>query len=162
MLNFRTFVNLLNSSDIVHTKSEDALVELVSTDKHKVNYRRKEIIVPNNLGFISKDEDGNYYTEIKLPYDVDILTDFSFPENVIITLNESKVPLKYDSYVIPCCAMYSEINLRITFANIPEKEIEITYTCSILKNEIRNNLRQKTVYTDFTMYKNGVFSQKQF
>lgn len=160
MFNFKDFINILNCSETIHPKIDDALRELVNYNRDKVSYTHTETLALNNLAFVNKDLDGNYFTEINLTRPADIVTDFHSSEG-ILSLNLGKIltPLYYKTILVPSCSMYTELIVRITFKQLP-KEIKISYTCSLLKPDIIDNLRTKYFIVDNISYGNGMCSLK--
>jgi hypothetical protein len=126
-------------------------------------------LVPNNLGFINKDINGNYYVEIDIRRIADILTNFTLScKNISdvrseLILNEMKININDKSMkILVCAAPYTQFILRFTFKDKP-LELIFGFDAYLCKTEIRNRLiRRELICESGIQYYHGVASPKVF
>ena len=163
---FESWFDSLNTSKYVHDEYKQALLELV---EHKLNVSRfvtSHNLIPNNLGFIEKDNNDKYFVDIELPRVGDITTGFvAYPHygsehsgseiNLKIRINNIVVPVKEDTIIPNACAIYTEIKMRVIFEKEPFP-IRVKYTSYVLDSKLRLELIKQTFIHDSIKYSNGV------
>ena len=166
--NFEDWFKFLVLGEDIHDKPERCYLELVANDELDLSsYYNAYILVVNNLGFISKDENDKYYVEVVLPRnDNDISTGFvAYPfygsenssSDVRISLNVGGkiLPINGGTKIINVCAMYTELKIRLTFENDPF-DIRVKYLSHLLQSDLREKLMQKRFIQDGILYSEGV------
>lgn len=165
--NFTKWFNSLKISHDIHDKSERTLLDLIANGLDISKYKISHTIIPNNFGFIEKDENGKYFVEFQLQRnDCDLPTGFivyPFYESDN-SLSEVKISLKIDDKILPInagtiivnsCAMYSELKIRLIFDKDPFA-VKFIYLSHILDTKLRADLMNKKFIQDGLMYSKGV------
>lgn len=165
--NFTKWFNSLRISHDIHDKSERALLDLIANGLDMSKYKISHTLIPNNFGFIEKDENGKYFAEVQLQRnDCDISTGFivyPFYESDN-SLSEVKISLKIDDKILPInvgtlivnsCAMYSELKIRLIFDKEPFS-VKFIYLSHMLDIKLRADLMNKKFIQDGLMYSKGV------
>lgn len=165
--NFTKWFNSLKTSHDIHDKSERSLLDLIANGLDISKYKITHTIIPNNFGFIEKDENGKYFVEVQLQRnDCDISTGFivyPFYESDN-SLSKVKISLKIDDKILPInagtlivnsCAMYSELKIRLIFDKDPFS-VKFIYLSHMLDIKLRADLMNKKFIQDGLMYSKGV------
>jgi len=165
--NFEKWFNSLNKGEDIHQDHISALTELVSdlpdlSDENLVatRYRREHNFVVENIGMINKDEQGKYFIDVKLNRNEnDITTAFmtipSTGVNISLILNGNVSPINCGTVIVPECAMYTDLLIRLTFMKEPF-DVKLQYQCYILKGEERGELMRKRFIHHGILYSDGV------
>jgi hypothetical protein len=73
--NFTKWFNSLKISHDIYDKSEFALLDIIANGLDISKHKKSYTLIPNNYGFIEKDENGKYFIEVQLQRnDCDIST----------------------------------------------------------------------------------------
>lgn len=166
--NFEEWFNTLNKGEDIQDNFEKSILELITNgDLHLSRYTIGFNIVPNNLGFIEKDENNKYFVEVGLPRNNnDISTGFGAyayygSEN---SSTDVKIGLNVDgkilcinggTKIVNACAMYTEIKIRLTFRGEPFP-VRVKYTSLLLQSNLREELMKKSFIQDSILYSEGV------
>jgi len=165
--NFTKWFNSLKTSHDIHDKSEFALLDIIANGLDISKHKKSYTLIPNNYGFVEKDENSKYIIEVQLQRnDCDISTGFTvypFYESDNSS-SEVKISLKIDDKILPInagtiivnsCSMYTELKIRLTF----DKDafaVRFIYLSHMLDTKLRADLMNKKFIQDGLMYNKGV------
>lgn len=165
--NFTKWFNSLKLSHDIHDKSERALLDLIANGLDMSKYKTSHTLIPNNYGFVEKDENGKYFLEVQLQRnDCDISTGFivypfyesnnsSSEVKISLKIDDKILPINTGTLIVNSCAMYSELKMRITFDKEPFA-VRFIYLSYMLDTKIRADLMKKKFIQDGLMYSKGV------
>jgi len=165
--NFIKWFNSLKTSNDIYEKSELALLDLIANGLDISKYKKSYIFIPNDFGFIEKDENGKYFVEVELSRnDCDISTGFTiypFYESdnslseikISLKIGDKILPIKAGTIIVNSCAVYTALNIRITFDKDPFA-VRFIYLSYMLDIKLRADLMKKKFIQDGLMYSKGV------
>ena len=165
-LNFTKWFNSLKTSHDIYDKSEFALLDIIANGLDISKHKKSYTLIPNNYGFIEKDENGKYFIEVQLQRnDCDISTGFTvypFYEShnslreikISLKIGEKILPIKAGTIIVNSCAVYTELNVRITFDKDPFA-VRFIYLSYMLDTKLRIDLMNKKFIQDGLMYSKG-------
>ena len=165
--NFTKWFNSLKTSHDIHDKSERALLDLIVNGLDISKYRTSHTLIPNNFGFIEKDENGKYFVEVQLQRnDSDISTGFivypfyesdnsSGEVKISIKIGDKILPINAGTIIVNSCAIYTELKIRLTFYKEPFA-VKFIYLSHMLDTKLRADLMNKKFIQDGLMYSEGV------
>jgi len=166
LFQFESWFNSLNTSKYVHDEYKQSLSELVEHELDVSRFVTSHNLIPNNLGFIEKDNNDKYFVDIELPRVGDITTGFIvYPHygsehsgselSLKIRINNIFVPVTEDTKIANASAVYTEIKMRVIFEKEPFP-IRVKYTSYVLDSKLRLELMKQTFIQDSILYSNGV------
>ena len=165
--NFTKWFNSLKKNHDIHGKSEHAILDIITNNLDISKYQTSYALIPNNFGFIEKDENGKYFIEVQLlRNEQDISTGFiAYPFYGSDNLSsEVKISLKIcdkfflinaGTIIVNRCAVYTELKIRLTFDKDPFA-FRFTYLSHMLDTKLRADLIKKKFIQDGIMYNGGV------
>ncbi len=165
--NFTKWFNSLKTSHDIHDKSERALLDLIANSLDISKYKTSHTFIPNNFGFIEKDENGKYFVEVQLQRnDCDISTGFTvypFYESdnsssevkISLKIGDKILPINAETIIVNSCAMYTELKIRLTFDKDPFA-VRFIYLSHMLDTKLRADLMKKKFIQDGLMYSEGI------
>ena len=165
--NFTKWFNSLKANHDIHDKSERAILDLIANGLDISKYKISHTFIPNNYGFIEKDENGKYFVEVQLQRnDCDISTGFivypfyesnnsSSEVKISLKIDDKILPINTGTLIVNSCAVYTELNVRITFDKDPFA-VRFIYLSYILDTKLRVDLMNKKFIQDGLMYSKGV------
>lgn len=123
-----------------------------------VSYPVKHHLVPNNLGFIEKDNHGRYFTEIELERNADVYTNFDFRYTDVsldFIVQGEFISLDNDYIILSMCSVYTPLKIRFTFDEKP-RDIILTYKGLLLNPFLKESiLEEKEITTSGIKYRDG-------
>lgn len=160
MTSIQNWFDDLKVSESDNSDFKSALLDLLANGHDSSYYINTLHIIPNNLGFIQKDSRGKYFVETTIPVNPnDILQGFQiYPRDnatLELNINDQLVPLNCYLIIPICCAMYTELKLRVTFTEEPF-EFKVKYRCYVLQTDLRQSLRKKDIVQNGLRYRDGM------
>lgn len=154
----------LKKSDIVRSKFHESVEDMAKNKDlelfcYKTYFSRKLDFYSWNE---SRDKNGRHFIEFCLPRSwVDICTNFKVSHpSVELGLNifGKTYPINEKTIIIPCCGLYTPMNIRLFFQTESDalEEITVDYDCYVLKEDVRRNLMKQRILMDEVMYYDGV------
>jgi len=165
--NFTKWFNSLITNHDIHDKSECALLDIIANGLDISKYKTSHILIPNNYGFIEKDQSGKYFVEVQLQRNnCDISTGFivypfyesdnsSRDVKISLPIGDKILPINSGTKIVNSCAIYSELKIRITFDKEPFF-VRFIYLSYMLNTKLRADLMKKKFIHDGFMYSEGV------
>jgi hypothetical protein len=147
---------VLNEGKIIKKEINEREINAITYDNTD-----KFLLFSNNS--LQTDIDSNYYFEYTPKRECEIMDNINIKpidKNIIISYYIGGH--KYDPHVVKefvfVSAMYNEFKIRFTFLEMPTENYEFS-VCSrnyILKNDLRNYMRNNTLITDSMRYFEGM------
>jgi hypothetical protein len=149
--NFIKWFNSLKTSYEIYDKSEFALLDIIANGLDISKYKKSYTLIPNNYGFIEKDENGKYFVEVQLQRnDCDISTGFilypfyesnnsSSEVKIILKIDDKILPINTGTLIVNSCAIYTELKVRLIF----DKDafaVKFIYLSHMLDTKLRADL----------------------
>ena len=160
--------NVLKSHlTILHCNTATNFIEglkfFVQNEGEIVTYNSTNNFLLFSVGSLQKDINNNYYFEYTPKRECEIMDNINIKpidKNIIVSYYIGGH--KYDPQVVKefvfVSAMYHEFKIRFTFLEMPTENYEFSvYSRNyILKNDLRNYLRDNTLITDSMTYFDGM------
>jgi hypothetical protein len=141
------FDRLFKALKVSHTEEKNAydLTVLLNKDEYKevdiLSYPFSLTIVPNNLAFFKRDDEGRLYLNLIPIGECDFANDFSVTDGaeLSIVLNGKKAELTPETKLFPSLLLNANFFIRITFTSDPV-EITFKHKAYVMKNNLRKEM----------------------
>lgn len=163
--NFSEWFDSLSRSEKINSDYVNAVIDLSTSEKDMSSFTVSNNMVINNVGFIEKNSNDEYFVDIPISRIGDIITEFKIECDSKYSLEKVKMSLILGGCSMPltsnikyaiACTPFTKSDIRLTFTDIPF-DVKLSYNNYILQLNLRDSLLRKETFShDGINYSGGV------